>query len=115
MWTVRNKNHASRGNAGNLEAARSGRSEGELSAVERFMAHVEVVLRYGVERVGLATLVDAAAAVDGTADHAAEKLSTGAEDTIASEAFAVERLLGFDGGGEGHGEGNDDGRELHLE
>ncbi|KAH0389161.1 hypothetical protein KCU92_g191, partial [Aureobasidium melanogenum] len=108
------EDHASRRDASNLEATRSSRSEGELSAVERFMAHVEVVLRDGVERVGLATFVDAAA-VDGAADHAADQLSTGAEDTVAGEAFAVEGLLGFDGGSKGHGEGNDDGGELHLD
>lgn len=108
------KDHASRRDTSNLEAAGSTRSKGELSTVERCVAHVEVVLRNGVEGIGLAALLDAAT-TDGAADYVADKFSASAENTVASEAFAVKRLLGFDGGGEGHGEGNNDGGEMHLE
>ena len=72
------ENHASGRYTSDLEATGTSRSEAELSSVERLAAHVVVVLRNRVERVGLATLVDAAAA-NGTADYAAEELSTSAE------------------------------------
>jgi len=108
------KNHASARNTSNLEATRAGRGESELGATERLAAHVVVVLRDSVEGIGLAALVDAAAA-NGAADYAAKELGTGTEDTVAGEAFAVETLLGFGGGGEGHGEGDDDVGELHLD
>lgn len=108
------KNHTSARNTSNLETARTGRSKSELGAAERLAAHVVVVLRDSVEGIGLAALVDAAAA-NGAADYAAKELGTGTEDTVAGEAFAVETLLGFGGGGEGHGEGDDDVGELHLD
>jgi hypothetical protein len=104
------ENHASRRNTSDLEAARTARSEGELSTVERLVAHVVVVLGNSVERVHLAAVVDAAAAnsaTEETADNAASKVGTGTEDTIASEAFAVKTLLSVDGGGEDHGEGDE--------
>jgi hypothetical protein len=104
------ENHASRGNTGNLEAAKAARSEAELSAIERLAAHVVIVLRNRVERVRLAAIVDAAAANDtakDTADDAASKVGTGTEDTIASEALAVKTLLSFDRDGKDHGESNE--------
>jgi hypothetical protein len=104
------ENHASRRNTGDLEAARAARSEAELSAIERLAAHVVIVLRNRVERVHLAALVDAAAGNDttkDTANDAASKVGTGTEDTVASEAFAVETLLSFDRGGKDHGESNE--------
>jgi hypothetical protein len=109
------ENHAGRRHTSDLETARAGRSESELGSVERFAAHVVVVLGNRVERVGLATLLDAAAA-DGTADDTTKELGSGAQNTVSSEAFAVKALLGFDGGGEDHGEGGEgvDG-ELHFE
>jgi len=72
------ENHASGGDTSDLEATGTSRSEAELGSVERLAAHVVVVLRDRVERVGLATLVNAAAA-NGTADYTAEELSTGAQ------------------------------------
>jgi hypothetical protein len=109
------KDHASGRHTSNLEATRTSRSETELSTAERLVAHVVVVLRDRVERVGLATLVNTAA-TDGTTDHTTEELGTGAQNTVSSEAFTVKALLGFDGGGKDHGEGDEgvDG-ELHFE
>ena len=109
------KDHAGRRHTSDLEATRTGRSEAELSTAERLVAHVVVVLRNRVERVGLATLVNTAA-TDSTTDHTTEELGTGAQNTVSSEAFTVKALLGFDGGGKDHGEGDEgvDG-ELHFE
>lgn len=108
------EDHASGGNTSNLEAAGPSRGEGELGATERFVAHVEVVLRNGIEGVGLTAFVNAAA-TDEASDDTAGELSSSAENTIAGKALAVERLLGFDRGGESHGESDDDGGELHCE
>lgn len=72
------EDHASGWNTSDLETARSSRSEGELSAVEGLAAHVVVVLGNRVERIGLAALVNAAAA-DSTANNAAQELSPGAQ------------------------------------
>jgi hypothetical protein len=100
------KNHASGRHTSDLEATRASRSKAKGSAIERLAAHVVVVLRDGVERVDIAALVDATA-VDEAAEDAADERGAGAEDTVAGEAFAVETLLGFDGGGEDHGEGDE--------
>lgn len=89
------EDHASGRNANDLEAAGSGGSKGELSAIERLVARVEVVLRDGVERVGLAALVNAAT-TDGGTENITDNSGAGLEETVASEAFAVERLPGFD-------------------
>ena len=108
------EDHASGRNTSDLEAARTSRSEGESGALEGLAAHLVVVLRNRVERV-VAALVNSAA-TDGTADDTTEELSSSAENTIPSKTFAVEALLGFDGGGKDHGEGDEgvDG-ELHFE
>ena len=109
------EDHASGRNTSDLEAARASRGKAEGSALERLAAHLVVVLRNRVERVGLAAVVDAATA-DETTEDTANDCSSCLSKTIASEAFAVEALLGFDGGGKDHGEGDEgvDG-ELHFE
>jgi hypothetical protein len=109
------KDHTSGRHTSDLEATRASRSEAELSTTERLVAHVVVVLRNRVERVGLATLVNTAA-TDGTTDDTTEELSSGAQHAVSSKSFAVKALLGFDGGGKDHGEGDEgvDG-ELHFE
>jgi hypothetical protein len=100
------EDHASGRHTSNLEATRTSRSKAKGSAIERLAAHVVVVLRDRVEGVDIAALVDAAA-VDEATEDAADERGSGAEDTVAGEAFAVETLLGFDGGGEDHGEGDE--------
>lgn len=109
------KNHAGRRHTSDLEATRTGRSKAELSTAERLVAHVVVVLRNRVERVGLATLVNTAAA-DGTTDNTTEELGPRRKHAVSSKSFTVKTLLGFDGGGKNHGEGDEgvDG-ELHFE